>query len=177
MHSSSTRRKIDRLFSNGSDLESTSVRTLTPENSNESGVYSQQSGRELENESNGTTRSTQSIGKDQLFPTKPRLARSGSKTKLDKSQLPPTDPSLSSRQTHDYPSNGTNTRRASNPNVEIVGKGYVEEKTPIKPFATETVDEKQLIISKPRAKIIKGKSTMQSFMLKCSVLFSYLINT
>ena len=38
LHNSSTRHKITRLFSNGSDIESTSARTLTPEHSIESGV-------------------------------------------------------------------------------------------------------------------------------------------
>ncbi|CAF0795206.1 unnamed protein product [Rotaria sordida] len=136
VHSSSTRRKIDRLFSNGSDIDPTSARTLTPENSNESGVYSQ-SGREIENDTNGSTKSTQSIGKDQLFSTKPRLARSGSKSKLDKSQLPPTDPSLSSRQIHDYNSNGKNTNRTTNTNVEII-------------------DDKQSTENKSRTKITKA---------------------
>ena len=51
VHSSSTRRKVDRLFSTGSDFESASARTLTPENSNESGVYSQ-SGRDPEHDTN-----------------------------------------------------------------------------------------------------------------------------
>lgn len=55
VHSSSTRRKVSRLFNNGNDAESTSTRTLTPENSNESGVYSQ-SGRDTEHESNSATK-------------------------------------------------------------------------------------------------------------------------
>ncbi|CAF0847128.1 unnamed protein product [Rotaria sordida] len=155
VHSSSTRRKIDRLFSNGSDIDPTSARTLTPENSNESGVYSQ-SGREIENDTNGSTKSTQSIGKDQLFSTKPRLARSGSKSKLDKSQLPPTDPSLSSRQIHDYNSNGKNTNRTTNTNVEIIGKNYIDTKMPLKQFSIETIDDKQSTENKSRTKITKG---------------------
>ncbi|CAF0896649.1 unnamed protein product [Rotaria sordida] len=155
VHSSSTRRKIDRLFSNGSDIDPTSARTLTPENSNESGVYSQ-SGREIENDTNGSTKSTQSIGKDQLFSTKPRLARSGSKSKLDKSQLPPTDPSLSSRQTHDYNSNGKNTNRTTNTNVEIIGKNYIDTKMPLKQFSIETIDDKQSTENKSRTKITKA---------------------
>ena len=93
--------------------------------------------------------------KDQLFSFKPRLARSGSKSKLDKSQLPPTDPSSSSRQNHDQNSNGGTTHRSANSsNVEIIGKGYMDEKTPIKQFSTETIDDKQSIVNKPRAKII-----------------------
>lgn len=55
VHSSSTRRKAERLFSNGSDFESTSARTLTPERSNESGVYSQ-STRDTEHNINGVNR-------------------------------------------------------------------------------------------------------------------------
>lgn len=55
VHSSSTRRKADRLFSNGSDLESTSARTLTPERSNESGIYSQ-STRDTDHNTNGANR-------------------------------------------------------------------------------------------------------------------------
>jgi hypothetical protein len=58
LHSSSTRRKADRLFSTGSDIESPSARTLTPENSNESGVYSQL-GREIENDTNTSSRYNQ----------------------------------------------------------------------------------------------------------------------
>jgi hypothetical protein len=54
VHSSSTRRKINRLFNNDSDLESSVPRTITPENSNESGVYSQ-SGRDIEYDTNGAT--------------------------------------------------------------------------------------------------------------------------
>jgi hypothetical protein len=153
LHSSSTRRKIDRLFNNGADFESASTRTITPENSNESGVYSQQSGRELDNE---IIKSAQSTVKDQLFSTKPRLARSGSKTKLDKSQLPPTDPSLSSRQTHDHTSTNGNTHRTTNTNVEVIGKGYIDEKIPLKQLFPEPIDDKQPIVNKPRAKIIKG---------------------
>ncbi|CAF5075559.1 unnamed protein product, partial [Rotaria magnacalcarata] len=142
VHSSSTRRKIERLFSNGSDLDSPSIRTITPENSNESGVYSQ-SGREIENDINLSTRSTQSIVKDQLFSTKPRLARSGSKSKLDRSQLPPTDPSSSSRQANDNNSNGRTTQRTTNTNVEIIGKGYTDEQSSLKQFSTEAFDDKQ----------------------------------
>ncbi|CAF4151263.1 unnamed protein product [Rotaria sp. Silwood2] len=153
VHSSSTRRKIERLFSNGSDLDSTSTRTLTPENSNESGVYSQL-GREIDNDINGSTRSTQSIGKDQLFSTKPRLARSGSKSKLDRSQLPPTDPS--SRQTHDYNSNGKNTNHTTNTNVEIIGKNYIDTKMSSKQFSIEHIDDKQLTENKSRTKITKA---------------------
>ncbi|CAF0741521.1 unnamed protein product [Adineta steineri] len=156
VHSSSTRRKVDRLFSTGSDLESASARTLTPENSNESGVYSQ-SGRDIENDTNRSTRSAQSIGNEQLFSTRPRLARSALKSKIDKSQLPPTDPSLSSRQTtHDHSSNGGNTHRTTNTNVEVIGKGYMDEKSPMKQLSTESMDDKQPAINKPRAKLIKG---------------------
>ncbi|CAF4713645.1 unnamed protein product, partial [Rotaria sp. Silwood1] len=156
VHSSSTRRKIERLFSNGSDQESTSTRTLTPENSNESGVYSQL-GREIENDTNGSTRSTQSIGKDQLFSTKPRLARSGSKTKLDKSQLPPTDPSLSSRQTHDYNSNGKNTNHTTNTNVEIIGKNHIDTNMSLKQFSIKIIDDnKPSTENKSRTKITKA---------------------
>ena len=55
VHSSSTRRRADRLFSNGSDLESVSARTLTPERSNESGVYSQ-STRDTNYHTNGANK-------------------------------------------------------------------------------------------------------------------------
>jgi len=153
VHSSSTRRRIDRLFSTGSDIESTSARTITPENSNESGVYSQQSGREIEIDLIQTP-----LSRDQLFSTRPRLARSGSKSKLDRSQLPPTDPSLSTRQIHEHTSYSANTQRITTTStyVEIIGKGYVDEKIPSKPFLTENIDDKPLIVNKPRAKIIKG---------------------
>jgi len=40
--------------------------------------------------------------------------------------------------------------------VEIIGKGYVDEKIPSKPFLTKNIDDKPLIVNKPRAKIIKG---------------------
>ncbi|CAF2855741.1 unnamed protein product, partial [Rotaria sp. Silwood2] len=167
VHSSSTRRKIERLFSNGSDLDSTSTRTLTPENSNESGVYSQL-GREIDNDINGSTRSTQSIGKDQLFSTKPRLARSGSKSKLDRSQLPPTDPS--SRQTHDYNSNGKNTNHTTNTNVEIIGKNYIDTKMSSKQFSIEHIDDKQLTENKSRTKITKGIHGKQPCSTRSKIL-------
>ncbi|CAF3886418.1 unnamed protein product, partial [Rotaria sp. Silwood2] len=147
VHSSSTRRKVNRLFNNGSDLESTSARILTPENSNESGVYSQ-SGRDTEYNSNS---STKSFGKDPLFSTKPRLARSGSKPKLDKSQVLPSDP-LSGQ--HSF---NEKTRRSNNSNVEVVGRAYTDEKNSTRKLSNETIDEKQQpIVNKPRAKIIKG---------------------
>ncbi|CAF3568864.1 unnamed protein product [Rotaria socialis] len=154
VHSSSTRRKIERLFSNGSDLDSPSARTITPENCNESGVYSQ-SGREIENDINSSTRSTQSIAKEQLFSTKPRLARSGSKSKLDRSQLPPTDPSSSSRQANDNNSNGRTTQRTTNTNVEIIGKGYIDEQSSLKQFSTEAFDDEQPTNYKTRTEINK----------------------
>ncbi|CAF4271311.1 unnamed protein product [Rotaria socialis] len=151
VHSSSTRRKVNRLFNNGSDLESTSARTLTPENSNESGVYSQ-SGRDTEYNSNSSTRS---VGKDQLFTTKPRLARSGSKPKADKSQLLPSDPL--SGQNHDNHSTNDKTRRPNNNHVEVVGRAYADEKISTRRLLNEKNDDKQQpIASKPRAKLIKG---------------------
>lgn len=64
VHSSSTRRKAERLFSTGSEFESSSARTITPENSNESGVYSQ-SGREIDTDSHdGEKWETRSIWTD-----------------------------------------------------------------------------------------------------------------
>lgn len=158
VHSSSTRRKIDRLFSTGSDIEPTSARTITPENSNESGVYSQQSGREIDIDLNRPTTTGQGLQRDHLFSTRPRLARSGSKSKLDRSQLPPTDPSLTARQIHEHTPHSAETHRATTNStyVEIIGKGYVDEKLPVKPFLTENIDEKPLIVNKSRAKIIKG---------------------
>ncbi|CAF4598621.1 unnamed protein product, partial [Rotaria magnacalcarata] len=77
------------------------------------------------------------------FSTKPRLARSGSKSKLDRSQLPPTDPSSSSRQANDNNSNGRTTQRTTNTNVEIIGKGYTDEQSSLKQFSTEAFDDKQ----------------------------------
>lgn len=128
-------------------------------------MYSQQSGRDLDNEQ---THSSQSVGKDQLFSFKPRLARSGSKSKLDRSQLPPTDPSsFSSRQPYDHTStNGPSTHRLTNSHVEIVGKGYVDEKPLVKQSSTEILEDKQVISNKPRAKIIKGKYIDLSIMIK-----------
>ncbi|CAF4820808.1 unnamed protein product [Rotaria sp. Silwood1] len=148
VHSSSTRRKVNRLFNNGTDIESTSARTLTPENSNESGIYSQ-SGRDTEYNSNSSTRS---FGKDQLFSTKPRLARSGSKPKLDKSQVLPSDPLSGQHSFNDK------TRRSNNSNVEVVGRAYTDEKHPTRRLSNESNDDKQQqpIVNKPRAKIIKG---------------------
>lgn len=107
-------------------------------------------------------RSTQSFHRDQLFSTRPRLARSGSKTKLDRSQLPPTDPALSSR-THNSNNNNNHHpdshRSVTNTNsyVEIIGKGYTEEKHSPKSNTTETMDDKASSVSKSRAKIIRGK--------------------
>ncbi|CAF1150733.1 unnamed protein product [Rotaria sordida] len=147
VHSSSTRRKVNRLFSNGSDLQLTSVRTLTPENSNESGIYSQ-SGHDIEYNSNS---SIKSIGKDQLFSTKPRLARSGSKPKFDKTQILPSDPLLGQH------SSNEKIRRLNNSNVEIVGRAYTDEKNSTRKLFHEIIDDKQQpIVNKPRAKIIKG---------------------
>ena len=165
------------MFSNGSDLESGSARTITPENSNESGVYSQ-SGRDIDYESHDgekyerfksifieqirliyflhSIRSTHSFHRDQLFSTRPRLARSGSKSKLDRSQLPPTDPSLSSRANNNHQDSHRSTTN-TNTHVEIIGKGYTEEKHSSKTNLTETMDDKASIISKSRAKIIRGK--------------------
>ena len=100
-------------------------------------------------------RSIQSINNDQLFSTRPRLARSALKSKLDKSQLPPTDPS-SARQAHEHPPNGGNTHRLSNPNVEVIGIGYMDEKSPAKQLFNDFIDERQPAINKPRAKLIKG---------------------
>ncbi|CAF0770441.1 unnamed protein product [Didymodactylos carnosus] len=155
LHSSSTRRKADKIFS---DFESISTRTLTPENSNESGVYSQySSGRELdntyqnnsnnhnnENIDDAIIRSNRTIVKDQLFSTKPRLARSGLKNK----QQLLTD--LSSSKQLDY--NPTFRSPPSSTNVEIVGKGYMDDRP--RRLSADT-DEKPLI-NKNRAKIIKG---------------------
>lgn len=105
-----------------------------------------------------TIRSTQSIVKDQLFSTKPRLARSGSKSKLDRSHLPPTDPSSSSRQAaNENNSNGRTTQRTTNTNVEIIGKGYIDEQSSLKQFSTEAFDDKQPTDYKTRTKINKGK--------------------
>ena len=95
-------------------------------------------------------RSVQSIGKDQLFSTKPRLARSGSKSKLDKSQLPPTDPSLTSRQTNDSNSNGKNNHRTINTNIDVNNQSSMNEKSPVKEYSTETSENKY------RTQITKG---------------------
>ena len=110
------------------------------------------------------SRSTHSFHRDQLFSTRPRLARSGSKTKLDRSQLPPTDPALSSR-THNSHNNNNNHHPEShrsvthpNSNVEVIGKGYTEEKHSPKSNTTETMDDKASGVSKSRAKIIRGKT-------------------
>ncbi len=96
-----------------------------------------------------------SIIKNQLFSTKPRLARSGSKTKLDKTQLPPTDPSTG--QIHDnYPSIDK-IPRLNNSYVEVIGRGYADEKHPNRRLVNENIDDKQQSVNKSRSKIIKGK--------------------
>ena len=132
VHSSSTRRKVNRLFSNGSEPESTSARTLTPDN-NESGVYS-------------TDTDTNGAKKDQLFSTKPRLARSGSKSKLDRSQLPPTDTSQHSND---------KSHRLTNSYVEVVGRGYADEKPSTKRSSNENFE--QTHTTKQRTKVLKSK--------------------
>ena len=116
-------------------------------------------------------RSNQSIGKNQLFSTRPRLARSGSKTKFDRSQLPPTDPSSSSRQAHDPHPPGDSTNRTSH--VEVIGKGYSDEKNFTKLMSTEMIDEKSSMLMKSRAKIIKGQ--LIDHLLRCSVIKSFLV--
>lgn len=55
VHSSSTRRKVDRLFSNGSEPEVLSARTLTPERNNENRITTQ-TGRETDPERNVTNK-------------------------------------------------------------------------------------------------------------------------
>ncbi|CAF0803502.1 unnamed protein product, partial [Didymodactylos carnosus] len=160
VHNSSTRRKADKIFS--SEYESLSTRTLTPENSNESGVYSQySSGRELDythqnnsnnynnNNNNGniddhTSRPNHITGKDQLFTTKPRLARSGSKTKQQLFN------DLSSYRQLDF--NPSFHLLPSNTNVEIVGKGYMDDR----PRRLSTDPDEKPLINKNRPKIIKG---------------------
>ena len=91
-----------------------------------------------------------------MFSTKPRLARSGSKTKLDSSQLPPSDPS--SGQTH----NLDKIPRLNNPYVEVVGRGYADEKSPNRRVSNENPDDKQLLVNKSRAKILKGNFTFNN---------------
>ena len=82
------------------------------------------------------------------FPPNLVLARSGSKPKLDKSQLPPTD---------DHSSSIDKVPRLNNPYVEVIGRGYTDEKSPHRRLPNETNDDKQQLPNKPRAKIIKGK--------------------
>lgn len=92
------------------------------------------------------------IKKDQLFSTKPRLARSGSKTKLENSQSSPAEPSTG--QTH----NIDKIPRLNNPYVEVIGRGYADEKYPNRRLLNENSEDKQSTQNKPRAKILKGKS-------------------
>ncbi|CAF3644622.1 unnamed protein product [Adineta steineri] len=151
VHSSSTRRKVNRLFSTNSDLESPSTHTLTPETSNESGVYSP-SGRDTEYDANSATRS---LSKEQLFSTKPRLARSGSKSLIEKAQVPPTE-SLPAQVYDNYSSN-EKAHRSYKPYVEVVGRGYTDEKYSTRRLSTDSTDDKQPQLgNKSRAKIIKG---------------------
>jgi hypothetical protein len=96
-----------------------------------------------------------SIGKDQLFSTKPRIARSGSKPKLDKFQLPPTD------------SSDEKPHRLINSYVEIIGRGYADEKHPTRRLSNENTDDKQVqTVNKPRAKIIKGNQKFSENLFK-----------
>lgn len=67
---------------------------------------------------------------------------------MDKSQLPPTDDNYSSLD---------KIPRLNNPYVEIIGRGYADEKYPNRRLPNEPTDDKQQLASKPRAKIIKGK--------------------
>ncbi len=96
---------------------------------------------------------------------------------MDKSQLPPTDDNYSSLD---------KIPRLNNPYVEIIGRGYADEKYPNRRLPNEPTDDKQQLASKPRAKIIKGKirysakkeerNYSSSFKSKkTSVLISYLI--
>lgn len=91
--------------------------------------------------------SFRTLGKQQLFSTKPRLARSGSKPKVEKVAFPSSDSSIS--HTNDHP-----------PHVEVIGRGYAEEKTPARRFSNGNIDEKQPNVNnKSKAKIIKGNSS------------------
>ncbi|UJR15557.1 hypothetical protein I4U23_002496 [Adineta vaga] len=153
VHSSSTRRKVTRLFSTNSDLESPSVHTLTPATSNESGVYSP-SVRETNHDNNSATRS---LSKDQLFSTKPRLARSGSKTIIEKPQgSSTTNPSTGQNSDYHY-SPEKSIHRGNNRYVEVVGRGYADEKTSTRRLSNDSMEDKQQPFgNKSRAKIIKG---------------------
>lgn len=81
-----------------------------------------------------------------MFSTKPRLARSGSKTKLENSQSSPTE------QTQDI----EKIPRLNHPYVEVIGRGYADEKHPNRRLLTDNADDKQSTLNKPRAKILKG---------------------
>lgn len=103
MHSSSTRKKVDRIFNNGHEGESLlSSRTLTPEHNNDSGIHSQ-SEKHTDTETNKS-----SNVKPTLFTTKPRLARSGSK------------PTTNEKSNHN--------QDQTNSNVKVVGRGFMDEK-------------------------------------------------
>jgi hypothetical protein len=94
------------------------------------------------------------LSKDQLFSTKPRLARSGSKTLIEKSQEP------SAGHANDNHSTNDKSNRGGHPYVEVVGRGYMEEKTSTRRLSTDSTDERQQPFgTKSRAKIIKGKET------------------
>ncbi|CAF0871745.1 unnamed protein product [Adineta ricciae] len=152
VHSSSTRRKVTRLFSTNSDVESPSTHTLTPETSNESGVYSQ-SGRDTDYDTNSATRS---LSKDQLFSTKPRLARSGSKSLIERSQGPLTKQLSGQNYDHQH-SNEKTIQRGNNRYVEVVGRGYNDEKASSRRLSNDSTEDKQHVSgAKSRAKIIKG---------------------
>ncbi len=101
-----------------------------------------------------------SPSKDQLFSTKPRLARSGSKAIIEKSQISPTTNLTSGYYQDHYPSS-EKTNRANNSYVEVVGRGYIDDKNSNRRLSNDSNDDRQQqITNKSRAKIIKGNQMM-----------------
>ena len=96
-----------------------------------------------------------SLSKEQLFSTKPRLARSGSKTLIEKSQEPLTNPSTGQGYANHV--SKEKSYRGNHPYVEVVGRGYMDEKTSTRRLSNDSTDERQQPFgNKSRAKIIRG---------------------
>ena len=98
-----------------------------------------------------------SLSKDQLFSTKPRLARSGSKSIIERSQGPLTKQLSGQNYDHQH-SNEQTIQRGNSRYVEVVGRGYSDEKTSSRRLSNDSMEDKQHMSgAKSRAKIIKGK--------------------
>lgn len=64
-------------------------------------------------------------------------------------------------------SSGRTSQRVADTNVEIIGKGYKDERASPKQFLFEPVNDKPPVVDKPQIKTNKGK-WMKTMMIKRS---------